>query len=165
MVLYRWKAAREACLAAALVVVGASPVDGAASVDSVSAFGGALFEMMDSSDDGSVSRLEAYSAGVQIVSSLDQNWDGHLSLSEVSTIPRRFAPRSTSEERQQLVDYMRLAFPHLDLDGDNWVSRHEFLWWNGVIFSTVDADRDGLVTWVELEPVLRHLTGVGSAAH
>ncbi len=164
MFLFRWKAAREACLAAALVVVGASPVGGAASVDSVSAFGGALFEMMDSSEDGSVSRLEAYSAGVRIVSSLDQNWDGHLSLSEASTIPRSFAPRSKSEERQQLVAYMRLAFPHLDLDGDNWVSRHEFLWWNGVFFSTVDADRDGLVTWVELEPVLRHLTRGGSAA-
>ncbi len=130
----RWKRAMEACLGTALVVVGASPVGGAASVDSVSMLGGALFEMMDSSEDGSVSHLEAYSAGVQIVSSLDQNWDGHLSLSEVSTIPRRFAPRSTSEERQQMVDYMRLAFPHLDLDGDNWVNRHKFLWWNGVFF-------------------------------
>ena len=160
----RWKRAMEACLGTALVVVGASPVGGAASVDSVSTFGGALFEMMDSSEDGSVSRLEAYSAGVKIVFSLDQNWNGHLSLSEMSTIPGRFAPRSTSEERQQMVDYMRLAFPHLDLDGDNWVNRQEFLWWNGVFFSSVNADQDGLVTWVELEPVLRRLTRVDSAA-
>ena len=63
-----------------------------------------------------------------------------------------------------MVDYMRLAFPHLDLDGDNWVSRQEFFWWNGAFFSTVDADRDGLFTWEELEPVLRHLTRVALPA-
>lgn len=164
MYMSRRNATWKACLATALVVTGASPVGGAASAESVSTFGSALFEIMDSNEDGSVSRLEAYLAGVTIVSSLDQNWDGHLSRSEISTIPTRFAPKSTSEERQQLQDYMRLAFPLLDLDSDNWVSRHEFHWWNGVLFSTVDANRDGLVTWMELEPVLRHLTRVASAA-
>ena len=129
----------------------------AAEQKSLNLFNSALFTLLDSSEDGNVSRFEAYASGLQIFDRLDQNWDGYLTNKERSTLPRKFAARATEDERQEIADYMRIALKQMDLDGDNWISRLEFDWWNGTVFTAVDLDANGQITREEFEPVLQGL--------
>lgn len=141
-------------LAIALVAFAPRADSLAAEQKTLDLFNSALFELLDSSEDGNVSRFEAYASGLQIFDRLDQNWDGYLTNKERSTLPRKFAARATEDERREIADYMRIALKQMDLDGDNRISRLEFDWWNGTVFTAVDLDRNGEITREEFEPVL-----------
>ena len=64
-------------MAIALADFAPRPDAVAAEQKTLNLFNSALFELLDSSDDGNVSRFEAYASGLQIFDRLDQNWDGY----------------------------------------------------------------------------------------
>jgi Ca2+-binding EF-hand superfamily protein len=148
---------RKATLAASLAALVAGAI---ASSDAV-AQEGTLFQELDADEDGGVSRVEAYAGTIRIYASLDQNWDGFMSPAEASSPPDRFAPKATPEQRQELTGLVLETFQSLDVDGDNWVSRNEVLWLGGYLFTSVDSDRDGVVTMPELDAALQRLAESG----
>jgi hypothetical protein len=156
---------RKATLAASLAALVAGAIASSDAVaqegTTIAVYGDALFQELDADEDGGVSRVEAYAGTIRIYASLDQNWDGFMSPAEASSPPDRFAPKATPEQRQELTGLVLETFQSLDVDGDNWVSRNEVLWLGGYLFTSVDSDRDGVVTMPELDAALQRLAESG----
>jgi EF-hand domain pair/EF hand len=102
----------------------------------------AAMQQMESADanrDGAITRAELRSYRAANFSRLDRDGNGVLTRSDIPAIAARMRPD---------IDFKRLI-EQFDANGDNSVSRDEFVNGPTTYFDMADADKNGVVTKVE----------------
>lgn len=101
-----------------------------------------MFQRADENGDGIITRAEFADARNRMFARLDRNGDGYLTKDDA---PGRFAGRGGDGSR--LTEAMIM----FDKDGDNRISRDEFVNGPSMLFDRADTNHDGVVDARELE--------------
>jgi hypothetical protein len=102
--------------------------------------------LIDSDENGTVSAAEAASHAEEVFLAMDADEDGDLTLDEFASV--HFGPQSRGEEGVRPRRQQRKAerFAEMNADGDDTLTREEFMAWHEARFEAADDDGDGNVT-------------------
>lgn len=100
-----------------------------------------LFDSADTNGDGVITRVEFRSACERGFAALDRNGDGYIDRSDMSS---RLAARQKAQDR------LARMTARLDKDGDNRISRAEFVDGLAPLFDLADTDHNGELSKEEM---------------
>ncbi|MGE0742367.1 MAG: hypothetical protein AB7O98_13580 [Hyphomonadaceae bacterium] len=110
--------------------------------------GGWMLTRADANEDGNITRDEFLARPIEHFNRLDANSDGVISAEER---PQRGDRGARAERRGDR--------PNPDANGDNQISRAEFVAMSGSMFERLDANDDGRVTQEEAQAARPHRRG------
>lgn len=106
------------------------------------------YAIIDVNDDGQVSMEEAAASAEQIFAAMDADGDGTLTLEEHTTpaFGYGFGMGWNVERQSRMQEHMQERFASMDANGDDLVSKSEFLDVAKAHHEAADTDNDGIVT-------------------